>query len=80
MWRRYKRSTTKGCASPRRQDSCLPVDTVVICAGQEPRRRLQQPRAAMGVRDRRCRHLPAGARDRSGTRLAMALAKGLTAP
>ncbi|MGP3235394.1 oxidoreductase [Serratia ureilytica] len=30
------------------QDSCLPVDTVVICAGQEPRRELQQPLLAMG--------------------------------
>jgi 2,4-dienoyl-CoA reductase (NADPH2) len=30
------------------QESCLPVDTVVICAGQEPRRELQQPLLEMG--------------------------------
>ncbi|RLM06545.1 NADPH-dependent 2,4-dienoyl-CoA reductase [Gibbsiella quercinecans] len=30
------------------QASCLPVDSVVICAGQEPRRELQQPLLAMG--------------------------------
>lgn len=28
--------------------SCLPVDTIVICAGQEPRRELQQPLLALG--------------------------------
>ncbi|PVZ78627.1 NADPH-dependent 2,4-dienoyl-CoA reductase [Serratia sp. S1B] len=30
------------------QESCLSVDTVVICAGQEPRRELQQPLLEMG--------------------------------
>lgn len=30
------------------QEYCLPVDTVVICAGQEPRRELQQPLLEMG--------------------------------
>lgn len=30
------------------QASCLPVDTIIICAGQEPRRELHQPLMAMG--------------------------------
>lgn len=30
------------------QDSCLPVDTIIICAGQEPRRELHQPLLDMG--------------------------------
>ncbi|WP_145601236.1 NADPH-dependent 2,4-dienoyl-CoA reductase [Yersinia frederiksenii] len=30
------------------QVSCLPVDTIIICAGQEPRRELHQPLLAMG--------------------------------
>lgn len=30
------------------QSSCLPVDTVIICAGQEPRRELYQPLLDMG--------------------------------
>ncbi|WP_145483251.1 NADPH-dependent 2,4-dienoyl-CoA reductase [Yersinia rohdei] len=30
------------------QASCLPVDTIIICAGQEPRRELHQPLLAMG--------------------------------
>lgn len=30
------------------QESCLPVDTIIICAGQEPLRELQQPLLAMG--------------------------------
>ena len=61
------------------QDSCLPVDTVVICAGQEPRRELQQPLLAMG----KTVHLIGGADVAAeldarraidqGTRLAMAL-------
>ncbi|MFC0228213.1 oxidoreductase [Serratia aquatilis] len=61
------------------QESCLPVDTVVICAGQEPRRELQQPLLAMG----KTVHLIGGADVAAeldarraidqGTRLAMAL-------
>jgi 2,4-dienoyl-CoA reductase (NADPH2) len=30
------------------QASCLPVDTIIICAGQEPRRELHQPLLDMG--------------------------------
>lgn len=30
------------------QVSCLPVDTIIICAGQEPRRELHQPLLEMG--------------------------------
>lgn len=30
------------------QASCLPVDTIIICAGQEPRRELHQPLLEMG--------------------------------
>lgn len=30
------------------QRSCLPVDTIIICAGQEPRRELHQPLLDMG--------------------------------
>ncbi len=30
------------------QTSCLPVDTIIICAGQEPRRELHQPLLEMG--------------------------------
>lgn len=61
------------------QESCLPVDTVVICAGQEPRRELQQPLLEMG----KTVHLIGGADVAAeldarraidqGTRLAMAL-------
>ncbi|WP_442801590.1 oxidoreductase [Serratia rubidaea] len=61
------------------QASCLPVDTIVICAGQEPRRELQQPLLAMG----KSVHLIGGAdvaaeldarrAIEQGTRLAMAL-------
>ncbi|AML56828.1 2,4-dienoyl-CoA reductase [Serratia rubidaea] len=61
------------------QTSCLPVDTIVICAGQEPRRELQQPLLAMG----KSVHLIGGAdvaaeldarrAIEQGTRLAMAL-------
>ncbi len=61
------------------QESCLPVDTVVICAGQEPRRELQQPLLKMG----KTVHLIGGADVAAeldarraidqGTRLAMAL-------
>lgn len=61
------------------QESCLPVDTVIICAGQEPRRELQQPLLEMGKRV----HLIGGADVAAeldarraidqGTRLAMAL-------
>lgn len=61
------------------QESCLPVDTVVICAGQEPRRELQQPLLEMG----KTIHLIGGADVAAeldarraidqGTRLAMAL-------
>lgn len=61
------------------QESCLPVDTVVICAGQEPRRELQQPLLEMG----KTVHLIGGADVAveldarraidQGTRLAMAL-------
>jgi 2,4-dienoyl-CoA reductase (NADPH2) len=61
------------------QKSCLPVDTIVICAGQEPRRELQQPLLAMG----KTVHLIGGADVAveldarraidQGTRLAMAL-------
>lgn len=61
------------------QESCLPVDTVVICAGQEPRRELQQPLLEMGKKV----HLIGGADVAAeldarraidqGTRLAMAL-------
>ncbi|MBC3217162.1 NADPH-dependent 2,4-dienoyl-CoA reductase [Serratia fonticola] len=61
------------------QESCLPVDTVVICAGQEPRRELQQPLLDMG----KTVHLIGGADVAAeldarraidqGTRLAMAL-------
>ncbi len=61
------------------QESCLPVDTVVICAGQEPRRELQQPLLAMGKKV----HLIGGADVAAeldarraidqGTRLAMTL-------
>lgn len=68
------------------QDSCLPVDTVVICAGQEPRRELQQPLLAMG----KTVHLIGGADVAAeldarraidqGTRLAMALKRGAQRP
>ena len=68
------------------QDSCLPVDTVVICAGQEPRRELQQPLLAMG----KTVHLIGGADVAAeldarraidqGTRLAMALKRAHSAP
>lgn len=68
------------------QDSCLPVDTVVICAGQEPRRELQQPLLAMG----KTVHLIGGADVAAeldarraidqGTRLAMALKGAHSAP
>ncbi|MFA1238911.1 FAD-dependent oxidoreductase [Serratia odorifera] len=61
------------------QASCLPVDTIVICAGQEPRRELQQPLLALG----KTVHLIGGADVAAeldarraidqGTRLAMAL-------
>lgn len=61
------------------QASCLPVDAIVICAGQEPRRELQQPLLAMG----KSVHLIGGAdvaaeldarrAIEQGTRLAMAL-------
>ncbi|CAI1988335.1 2,4-dienoyl-CoA reductase [NADPH] [Serratia fonticola] len=61
------------------QESCLPVDTVVICAGQEPRRELQLPLLEMG----KTVHLIGGADVAAeldarraidqGTRLAMAL-------
>ncbi|MBC3253262.1 NADPH-dependent 2,4-dienoyl-CoA reductase [Serratia fonticola] len=61
------------------QESGLPVDTVVICAGQEPRRELQQPLLEMG----KTVHLIGGADVAAeldarraidqGTRLAMAL-------
>ncbi|WP_024528189.1 NADPH-dependent 2,4-dienoyl-CoA reductase [Serratia fonticola] len=61
------------------QESCLPVDTVVICAGQEPRRELQQPLLEMG----KTVHMIGGADVAAeldarraidqGTRLAMAL-------
>lgn len=61
------------------QESCLRVDTVIICAGQEPRRELQQPLLAMG----KTVHLIGGADVAAeldarraidqGTRLAMAL-------
>lgn len=61
------------------QESCLPVDSVVICAGQEPRRELQQPLLEMG----KIVHLIGGADVAAeldarraidqGTRLAMAL-------
>ncbi|HBL6727916.1 TPA: NADPH-dependent 2,4-dienoyl-CoA reductase [Serratia liquefaciens] len=61
------------------QESCLPVDTVIICAGQEPRRELQQPLLEMG----KTVHLIGGADVAAeldarraidqGTRLAMAL-------
>ena len=61
------------------QKSCLEVDTIVICAGQEPRRELQQPLLAMG----KTVHLIGGADVAAeldarraidqGTRLAMAL-------
>ncbi|WP_337048696.1 NADPH-dependent 2,4-dienoyl-CoA reductase [Serratia fonticola] len=61
------------------QESCLPVDTVVICAGQEPRRELQRPLLEMG----KTVHLIGGADVAAeldarraidqGTRLAMAL-------
>ena len=61
------------------QESCLPVDTVVICAGQEPRRELQQPLLALG----KTVHLIGGADVAAeldarraiaqGTKLAMAL-------
>ncbi|BFO12124.1 NADPH-dependent 2,4-dienoyl-CoA reductase [Serratia rubidaea] len=61
------------------QASCLPVDTIVICAGQEPRRELQQPLLAMG----KSVHLIGGAdvaaeldarrAIEQGTRLAMTL-------
>ncbi|WP_447886656.1 oxidoreductase [Serratia fonticola] len=61
------------------QENCLPVDTVVICAGQEPRRELQQPLLEMG----KTVHLIGGADVAAeldarraidqGTRLAMAL-------
>ncbi|AVJ19395.1 NADPH-dependent 2,4-dienoyl-CoA reductase [Serratia sp. MYb239] len=61
------------------QASCLPVDTIVICAGQEPRHELQQPLLAMG----KSVHLIGGAdvaaeldarrAIEQGTRLAMAL-------
>ena len=67
------------------QDSCLPVDTVVICAGQEPRRELQQPLLAMG----KTVHLIGGADVAAeldarraidqGTRLAMALKRAHSA-
>ncbi|WON76508.1 NADPH-dependent 2,4-dienoyl-CoA reductase [Serratia sp. UGAL515B_01] len=61
------------------QESCLPVDNVVICAGQDPRRELQQPLLDMG----KMVHLIGGADAAAeldarraidqGTRLAMAL-------
>ncbi|WP_431224907.1 FAD-dependent oxidoreductase [Serratia sp. L9] len=61
------------------QESCLPVDSVVICAGQEPRRELQQPLLEMG----KIVHLIGGADVAAeldarraidqGTRLAMAI-------
>ncbi|AHG19717.1 2,4-dienoyl-CoA reductase [Chania multitudinisentens RB-25] len=61
------------------KEKCLPVDTIVICAGQEPRRELLQPLLAMG----KTVHLIGGAdvadeldarrAIAQGTRLAMAL-------
>ncbi|MFI8417212.1 FAD-dependent oxidoreductase [Serratia sp. NPDC078593] len=61
------------------QASCLQVDTIVICAGQEPRRELQQPLLALG----KTVHLIGGADVAAeldarraidqGTRLAMAV-------
>ncbi|MEE4408593.1 MULTISPECIES: NADPH-dependent 2,4-dienoyl-CoA reductase [unclassified Serratia (in: enterobacteria)] len=76
----YQRIDEEGLHISRaEQESCLPVDTVVICAGQEPRRELQQPLLAMG----KTVHLIGGADVAAeldarraidqGTRLAMAL-------
>lgn len=76
----YQRIDDKGLHILRaEQESCLPVDTVVICAGQEPRRELQQPLLEMG----KTVHLIGGADVAAeldarraidqGTRLAMAL-------
>jgi 2,4-dienoyl-CoA reductase (NADPH2) len=76
----YQRIDEEGLHISRaEQESCLPVDTVIICAGQEPRRELQQPLLAMG----KTVHLIGGADVAAeldarraidqGTRLAMAL-------
>ncbi|AEF47511.1 2,4-dienoyl-CoA reductase (NADPH) [Serratia sp. AS12] len=76
----YQRIDEEGLHIARaEQESCLPVDTVIICAGQEPRRELQQPLLAMG----KTVHLIGGADVAAeldarraidqGTRLAMAL-------
>ncbi|CAI0921819.1 FAD-dependent oxidoreductase [Serratia quinivorans] len=76
----YQRIDDEGLHISRaEQESCLPVDTVIICAGQEPRRELQQPLLEMG----KTVHLIGGADVAAeldarraidqGTRLAMAL-------
>ncbi|QGH61857.1 FAD-dependent oxidoreductase [Serratia proteamaculans] len=76
----YQRIDDEGLHISRaEQESCLPVDTVIICAGQEPRRELQQPLLDMG----KTVHLIGGADVAAeldarraidqGTRLAMAL-------
>jgi 2,4-dienoyl-CoA reductase (NADPH2) len=45
----YQRIDSQGLHIVRAgQASCLPVDTIVICAGQQPQRELQQPLLAMG--------------------------------
>lgn len=76
----YQRIDAQGLHIVRaEQQSCLAVDTIVICAGQEPRRELQPPLLAMG----KTVHLIGGADVAAeldarraiaqGTRLAMAL-------